>query len=496
MPERVILFRPLTGELLHPDVEWETGSDTQRLNEPGSIDFTLPISWQNELDSHSRPILGERATLVAVGTGGGRNNMQVRQVGLLDDLLPVGTKLHVSAGGLSMQPAQSGPWEGHQGVYESMDVMTLFRRLFEQAQNYANADVGLQVIGDSRTGTPLGDPGSARWRNADRRLAELTREMDRWEARVVARERELAQREERVFRASGLKRVGQIHVTDDGSNPPDDPGYKADSTVWVRVDNKRAYRWQSGKWVARTIEQNQYVAAWLAYRNQPGIAKDEVARLKYLAEPHQQVLEEHEDEARETYGLFFWQNHDLQPVMEELMEMGPIEYRETSTWQGERLVPQIEARKKIGVRRDNILLELGVNVLDYPPLDRGETYTGVTVFGAGEGSETLSAQRSWQVRDAVRNIKVEVDKEAHTKSLTRAAAAKLERELKKAAGLGFTNLVVHHGEACPKGSFQVGDEIPVTGVLADETPRTEWVRVLSITRAWGSDQSEIEVEAI
>ena len=492
MVERVMLFRPLTGELLHPEVEWETGMDTQRLNEPGSIDFTLPLSWRNELDSRGRPILGERTTLVAVGTGGGRNNMNVRQIGLLDGLIPVGTKLHVSAGGLSMLPAQSGPWEGHQGVYMNMDVMTLFRRLFEQAQAYDNANVGLKVIGDSRTGTPLGDPGSARWQNANREANRLRPELNKWEGRVLTRERNLAQREERLFKAVGLKRVGSITESD---NEPDGPGYKADSTIWVRESNGRAHRWRSGRWVSQS-QADAAVKQWRSYRDTLQRGKDELEKIKYRLAPIEERLEEYEDEARETYGLFFWQNHDMQPVLEELMEMGPIEYRETSTWDGERLVPQIEARKKIGVRRDNIRLEIGVNVLDYPPVDQGDTYTGATVFGAGEGSETLSAQRSWQVRDAVRNIMVEVDKEAHTKSLTRAAAAKLERELKKAAGLGFTNLVVHHGDACPKGSFLVGDEIPVTGVLADETHRTEWVRVLSITGAWGSDQSEIEVEAI
>lgn len=494
--ERVMLFRPLTGELLHPEVDWETGADTQRLSEPGSIDFTLPLSWRNELDSRGHPILGERTTLVVVGTGGGRNNMNVRQVGLIDDLLPVGTKLHVSAGGLSMLPAQSGPWEGRQGDHESMDVMTLFRRLFEQAQNYDNANVGLKVIGDSLTGTPLGDPGSLRWQNANRDANRYRPELEKWESRVLARERIVAQRQEAMFKAAGLKRVGTVAETDDGSNPPDDPGYKADSTLWLRRDTRHVHRWRDGRWWTLT-KPDDAVRLWLNYQPALQRAKDEVARLKYLLEPIEERLELYEDEAKEEYSLYFWQNHDMQTVIEELMAMGPFEYRETGAWDGQRPIPQIEVgAPKLGVRRNNIHLELGVNVLDYPPLDRGETFTGVTLFGAGEGSEVLSAQRDWVVPDAVRNIMVEVDKDAHTKALTRSAASKLEREAKKAAGLGFKDLVIHHDDACPEGSFSVGDEIPVTGVMPDDTKRVEWVRVLAITRPWGSKRSEIEVEAI
>lgn len=500
MTERVMLFRPLTGELLHPEVDWETGSDTQRLSEPGSIDFTLPLSWQNMVDHRGRPILADRKTLAIVGTG--TQNMTIRQVGLVDGVLPVGNTLNVSCGGLSMLPAQSGPWEGHQGYYVTTDVMVLFRRLFEQAQAYANANIGLRVIGDTRTGASLGYPGSARWQNANRDANRLRPSLETWEGRLLTRERTISQRQEAMFKAAGLKRVGNVHQTDDGSNPPDDPGYRADSTLWIRQDQGelgrwgRAYRWRNGRWVSQSQADNA-VRRWRGYLSTVQEAKDEVERIKYLLEPIEARLEDYEGEAKEDYSLYFWQNHDLQPVLEELLEMGPIEYRETATWNGERLVPQIEARSpKIGVRRDNIHLELGVNVLERPPIDRGETYTGVALFGAGEGSEVLSAQRDWAVSDAVRNIMVEVDKEAHTNSLTRAAASKLERELKKEAGLGFKNLVIYHDAACPEGSFLVGDEIPVTGVRPDDTKRTEWVRVLAATRQWGSKRSEVEVEAV
>lgn len=492
MAERVMLFRPLTGELLHPEVEWETGEYVQRLNEPGSIDLTLPISWRNMVDHHGRPMLEERKTLVVVGAGEGRNNMSIDQIGLVDSALPVGNRLQVSCGGLSMLPGQAGPWEGHQGYFVTMDVLRLFYRIIEWSQSYPDANVGLEVIGDTRTGTALGYPGSARWQNAQREFNRLKPQLDKAEAHLLNAERVLASRAERVFRAAYLKRVGTITQQE---NPPDDPGFKADSTIWVN-NAWRAHRWRDGTWVSQS-QADDAVHGWrnaVATRDR---ARDAVEPLKYQLEPIEEQLEEYEDEAKEEFSMYFWQNHSVQPTFEELMELGPFEYRETGTWRGERLIPQIEVRTpKIGVRRNNIRLEIDVNVLDYPPMERGETYTGLTLFGAGEGSEILSTQRSWKVQDAVRNIHVEVDKEAHTKSLTRSAASKLERELRKAAGLGFTRLLIHHDRACPEGSFMVGDEIPVTGRLVDGTERTEWVRVLSASREMGSKKTEVEVEAV
>jgi hypothetical protein len=129
-------------------------------------------------------------------------------------------------------------------------------------------------------------------------------------------------------------------------------------------------------------------------------------------------------------------------------------------------------------------------------MEYGETYTGVTLFGAGEGSEVLSAQQDLGLDGIVRRILVETDKDAHTKALTRSAANKLADQARKDMGLGFTDLVIHHTDSVPEGAFEVGDEIPITGTLSDGTVLTRWMRVLDATYEWGSNQTSVEVEPV
>ena len=488
--ERVLLFRPLTGELLHSEVRVKSGSDTRVLSAPGDISFTLPAFWHAMKDQHGVPVFGKRQTLVVVE----RANRTIRQAGLVDDLQLSGDSLEVSCGGFSMIAGQSGPWEGHQGYYVSIDPVTLFRRVWAQVQSYKNADLGIRVTGATSSGSAVGYAGSARWRQAERDVKRYTPELEKWESRVLARERILSQRQEAMFKATGLKRVGSVNVTD---SEPEDPGYKADSTLWVRESNRRAYRFRSGRWVSQS-QADDAVRSWLNYQPTLQRAKDEVSRLQYLIEPAKERMELYADEAREEYGLYFWQNHDMKQVIEQLTDLGPFEYREEAAWTADEqldLMLNVGA-PSVGVRREELHLELGVNVQEQPVMEHGDQFTGVAVFGAGEGSGVLSEQRDWNPAHVVRNIHVETDKDAHTKALARAAANKLMKQLRNDAGLSFSSLVVHHTDAVPEGSFGVGDQLPITGTLSDGATVTEWVRVLEISHEWGTRKSSIEVEGV
>src|SRR5690625_3360873 len=127
MMERVALIRPLSGEVIHPDIRAYTksGSDTGTLSNPGDISFTVEPGWHGRLAGDDRPYFIERGTLVVVE----RANKTIRQVGLVDNLTLTETGLDVSCGGFSMIAGQSGPWEGHQGYFVSMDPVALFRRV-------------------------------------------------------------------------------------------------------------------------------------------------------------------------------------------------------------------------------------------------------------------------------------------------------------------------------------------------------------------------------
>lgn len=487
--EHVLLFRPLTGELLHPEVNVKSGSDTRSLNAPGDITFTVPPEWHDATDAAGDKVFGKRQTLVVVE----RANRTIRNVGLVDDLTLTEDSLDVSCGGYSMVLGQSGPWEGRQGWFMETDPVEVFRMIVDQVQSYADADLGIRVTGDRRSGSMVGYPGSKRWQQAKRALDAARPSFDLWTDRLRKRERAQQRLMEAVFKAVGMRRIGSIAVSD---NEPDNPGWAHDSTIWVREETGRAYRWRNGRWVNQS-QADAAVKEWQEMVRLAEYAKREVERYQYQIEPLEERLDELEHGQREPYTLYFWQNHDMNQVVQDLTELGPFEYRERATWRGERLDLQLEVGSpRVGVRRDELHLELGVNVQEHPALEHGDVYTGVALFGAGTGSAVLSEQRDLKIKHAVRNVAVETDNDAHTRALVRSAANTLMEDLRKNMGFGFTDLTIHHTEAVPEGSFDVGDQIPITGHLSDGTVHTQWVRVREATTEWGSNKTSVEVEAV
>lgn len=499
--DRIAFYRPLTQELLHPEVTYWGGNVTPELSAAGAITFTVSPDMLQERDAAGDPILEERKTKVVVV----RPNGKIRQVGIVDDLEPRTNGVTVSAGGFSMIIGQSGPWEGHQGYYVTMDALALFRRVVEQAQSYPDSALGIRVVGDERSGTSVGTEGSARYQRARRDYNRHLSDLERWEGRLVARERTISQRQEAMFKAAGLKRVGRIHETDDGERPPDNPGYQADSTLWIRTDQGelgrwgRAYRWRNGRWISQS-QADSAVRSYRGYLSTVQEAKDEVDRLNYLMEPAKELMDEYEalQEGREEYSLYFWQNPELASVVEHLTEIGPFQYREEAVWDGERIDMRLRVGSPtVGVRRRDIHLELGVNIEDIPVASTiGEVFTGVTVFGAGEGSEILSEQRSLNIKHAVRNILTESDSDLINKTMVRNAANELVEQVRQDAGVGFSGFTIIHDEACPEGSFDVGDEIYVAGKLTGGRPMDRWVRVIEASHNLGSNRTRVEVEPV
>lgn len=487
--ERVMLFRPLTGELLHPEVWATSGSDTRALSQPGDITFTVPAWWHAATDINGDRLFGKRQTLVVVE----RANRTIRNVGLVDDLTLTETGLDVSCGGFSMIAGQSGPWEGRQGWFMETDPIELFRMIVDQVQSYADADLGIRVTGDTRSGSTVGYPGSRRWQQAKQALDAARPNFDLWTDRQRKRERAEQRLYEAVFKAVGLKRIGTIAVAD---SEPDNPGWEHDSTIWVHESQQRAYRWRDGRWVSQS-QADRAVKEWQDMKRLAEYAKHEVDRYQYQIEPLEDRMEALDAEKREPYTLYFWQNHDMNTVIQDMTELGPFEYREQAQWVNEQLDLQLEVGSpRVGVRRDELHLELGVNVQEQPAIEHGDVYTGVALFGAGTGSAVLSEQRDLNVKHAVRNVLVETDNDAHTRALTRSAANTLMDDLRKNMGFGFTDVTIYHTEAVPEGSFDVGDQLPITGQLSDGTVHTQWVRVREATHEWGSNKTSVEVEAV
>lgn len=494
MADRVVFVRALTGEVLHPEVEVLSGDVDRKLSQPGAINLSVPLDWHQQQARDGSYILDERKTLVVVEP----ENRRIRQVGLVDKLTPGADSLQVACGGFSMLAGQSGPWEGQQGWYTTKDPLELFYEIWDQVQDYPNARLGIRVTGPARAGSQVGSVGSDRYRRAERQYKPLKAAVDREKGRVLTHERVLSNRAEMLFKAMQMRRVGDISMSD---NMPDSPEYKADSSIWIREETRTPYKWYNNAWYGRS-EARPEATAWRTSKYNLDAAKDRLSEAEYNLEPVQEVLDEYEYEAREEYSLYFWQNHDMGDVVEDLMALGPFEFREQAAWvQDEdgtdRLDLQIEVgAPKVGVRRPELHLEFGHNIQGDVAREYGDVYTGIAQFGAGSGSEVLSEQRDWNPKHVVRNILTETDKDAYNRALVRNAANKTRDRVQAEAGLQFVSLTITHDQACPKGSFDVGDELQITGHLQDRTPVDQWVRVLTAKTSIGSDDTVIEVENV
>src|SRR5699024_12876386 len=115
-------------------------------------------------------------------------------------------------------------------------------------------------------------------------LAKYENQLSTDERKLLAHERILAQRAEKVFKKVGLKRVGTITVSD---HEPDNPEWKADSTVWVKESTRRAYRWRSGRWVSQS-QADTAVRSWIRSRGTRDRGKDEADRSKYRREAYEE----------------------------------------------------------------------------------------------------------------------------------------------------------------------------------------------------------------
>src|SRR5690625_7469417 len=113
MGERVALVRPFTWDVIYPEVNVKSGSDTRSLSGPGDVTFSVGPEWHNRRAGDALPFFQERGTLVVVE----RANKTIRQVGLVDNLTLTESGLDVSCGGCSMIGCQFGRWEGDQGCF-------------------------------------------------------------------------------------------------------------------------------------------------------------------------------------------------------------------------------------------------------------------------------------------------------------------------------------------------------------------------------------------
>lgn len=488
---RLRLKRP-TGGWLHHDVEPLSGADTVSVSAPSDVEFTLPAEWWSARASDGHHALSPGGTLVVVEDEAGR----LRAPSLVESVSLEGETVQVVAGGIGTLPKDI-PWGGRPSQHVSTDPAAMVRTIWEHVQSYPASALGVRVTGATSSDGTMGQPGSAAWYQARRAFDEVNRSVQVWEGRMLTRERQVERTAAEVFRMAGVKRVGSIV---DQSSAPDDPTYRADSTVWVDSDTDRAHAWRKPakesafRWVSQS-QADPAVKAWRKAVNSRDVGKRYLEMRQYQADPAREALESLELEAEEPFELSPYTTLDLAAVVEQAAELGPLEWVERAGWSGDDLDLAIRlGAPRLGARRPGLFFEVGTNVIAAPVVERNLAPTDLLMQGAGEGSETLRTWRAWESGPSVRRVRVVTDKDAHTRALVSAAANREARTARREGTGGLDSVVVADSEHTPLASLGLGDSIYIRGDLADGTPVNAWRRVMSIRREWGTDTATLGLE--
>jgi hypothetical protein len=179
--------------------------------------------------------------------------------------------------------------------------------------------------------------------------------------------------------------------------------------------------------------------------------------------------------------LDWWSTADLGRVIDDLADATPFDYLEQTAWSGDRLTHRLQlGYPTIGVRRQDVRLALGENLAVTPSLDSddGDYATEVHALGAGEGRAMVRAPRITRTADGVRRVLLHVDKTARTTTVL-TASARAALGVLTGDGRVHQVTVTEHPHA-PLGSFDVGDEVYLTGTDGLVT-LDRWVRIVALT---------------
>lgn len=179
------------------------------------------------------------------------------------------------------------------------------------------------------------------------------------------------------------------------------------------------------------------------------------------------------------YTLNHWSSHDLGKAIDDLAIQTPFDYREHTELVGEHLTHRLElGYPTLGGRRENLRFALGENVSAIPDLSGAdEDYASeVHALGAGEGRTMVRASLTRPTL-GVRRVLTFTDKSARSATaLTESARAELAWRDGEAT---LTDLEVIDHPHAPLGSFDVGDQIHVTGSTG-WVDLDRWVRIVAL----------------
>jgi len=414
---------------------------------------------------------------------------------------PLSTGLSIAAYGHSCY-AEDMPWKGSAQKWTNMDSVTGFRRVLNHIIS-SNDIPRLQLRGATSGGAKVGKAADPGYKALTARIKQAQAFVNRRENKVSYWERLQRTYARKMFKASGRTAVGEVVLMNKKPTAADAGTNKAvieyEGNSEYNIVAVSFWNWTgvgAGNWARRgTSAILDQARKWVSAERSKERAKDTYPtyeiRVKDLTAERD---EKYPDGEAEPYEINWWQNRNLMDTLNELADLGGFEWYDTGRWVGDEFYPGIEIMTKDRAIRQDVHLELGINIHEAPDLIPQQVATHVTALGSGEGSSTLRAERSMSHTRLVPVHRTISSKDYRTKQLVNRAADAEMSKSRKALTPQLEGLTITDHPLAPISSFQLGDRIPVVGTLSDGSDLDAVVRVTAIEQDLAGNTLSVEVE--
>lgn len=487
---QVMLFNGADWEPLDWEIPATAGEVSYELNHSTMITLTVPAEY-NQHQHHGFPWAYKNMAHVAVVDDAGYVYAGIIKAS------PTASQVSITAHGHSVL-SKDFPWHGAKGSWEGKDGISVFRQVWEHI--ITNGQIQrLEIVGATRGGSAVGKAASPAWARLTAQIEAAEVFVNRKENRVDYWERMLNNRARDVYRLGGHRKIGELVEKSGPPGTSDIATYKAviemdDSTL------KAVHFWDwagvgGGSWT-RMTGPNLLDTAREWRRTKASLDRASNLYPTYVQRAEDlrtQRAELYASGAPEPYELTWWDARDLSSNLEEIRELGNFDWHDTARWDGDDLIPGIMILAEHRAVREDIHLELGVNVHDIDEMVPGDAATHITVLGEGEGDATIRAERTLDHPRLVPVYRTVSDKDYRTQQLAEKAADVEREKARKALGTSFSSLTVTDHPLAPISDFRLGDRIRLVGTLRDGTELDVIVTVTSIQRDLGGNTISVEV---
>lgn len=493
---RVMLFNGKDWEPLDWDALAESVTVDRTLNAPTIIEIEFPPGY-NANKHKGFPFAYRDMTHVVVEDDKGGTYAGVVKESPLTD------KASIAAYGHSIY-SENTPWKSDARRWTDMDTIYAFRHIWQRIIR-DNDIPRLELRGATRGNVRVGKPEDSGWRKLTDRIKQAQQFVNRRDNQASYFERLQRTYARKMFNASGRTAVGEVVL----KNGKVDLKDAATNKAVIEYEGQSEYNIQAvsfwnwtgvgaGNWARRgTPEILDWARKWIdaerSKKRREELYPTYEQRAKDLTEERD---EKYPDGAAEPYEVNWWENRNLMDTLEELADLGGFDWYDTGRWVGDEFYPGIEVMVDDRPVRQDVHLELGINIHELPDIVPQEVATHVTALGSGEGSSTLRAERRMSHNRLVPVHRTVSSKDYRTQQLTdRAADAEMNRS-RRALTPQLEGLTITDHPMAPISSFQLGDRIPVVGTLADGSDLDAVVRVISIEQDLAGNALSVEVEGI